>query len=80
MYLSTTFESENSEGMFYARLNNPTRAMLELRLGELEGGKAPKSADARPKLVLEFGGAYDKRRVEDFHADCAKRRLPYELW
>ena len=33
-----------------------------------------------PELVLEFGGAYDKRRVEEFHIDCERRSLPYEIW
>ena len=33
-----------------------------------------------PRLVLEFGGAYDAARVERFHEDCAERRLPYQLW
>jgi hypothetical protein len=36
--------------------------------------------DARPELVLEFGGAYDSRRIEMFHEDCAEQQLPYELW
>lgn len=36
--------------------------------------------DARPELVLEFGGAYDARRVEQFHEDCAAQALPYEIW
>ncbi len=36
--------------------------------------------DARPELVLEFGGAYDARRIEMFHEDCASQMLPYELW
>jgi len=35
---------------------------------------------ARPELVLEFGGAYDARRVEQFHEDCASQMLPYEIW
>jgi hypothetical protein len=35
---------------------------------------------ARPRLVLEFGGAYNTARVRDFHHDCAARRLPYEIW
>lgn len=30
--------------------------------------------------VIEFGGGYDSRRVEAFHADCATRDLPYQLW
>ena len=38
------------------------------------------SPDARPTVVLEFGGAYDKPRVESFHNDCRDRGLPYELW
>jgi hypothetical protein len=35
---------------------------------------------ARPELVLEFGGAYDVRRVAQFHEDCATQMLPYEIW
>lgn len=38
------------------------------------------SADERPELVLEFGGAYDKQRLIDFHADNEERKLPYEIW
>ena len=30
--------------------------------------------------VIEFGGAYDRARVLDFHADCASRNLPYQIW
>jgi len=30
--------------------------------------------------VVEFGGGYDAQRVEAFHADCAARVLPYQLW
>lgn len=30
--------------------------------------------------VIEFGGCYSATRVAQFHADCAARRLPYELW
>ena len=40
---------------------------------------APSPA-ARPRLVLEFGGAYNADRVRGFHDDCAARRLPYEIW
>ncbi len=35
---------------------------------------------ATPQLVLEFGGAYDKIRVNEFHQDCYQRALPYEIW
>ncbi|MDX1967115.1 MAG: hypothetical protein SFV23_08095 [Planctomycetaceae bacterium] len=30
--------------------------------------------------VIEFGGGYDAERVAAFHADCADRGLPYQLW
>ncbi len=33
-----------------------------------------------PQLVLEFGGAYNKARLLDFHQDCQLRVLPYEIW
>jgi hypothetical protein len=36
--------------------------------------------DAVPRLVLEFGGAYGKPRLQDFHDDCEDRGLPYEIW
>lgn len=36
--------------------------------------------NTRPELVLEFGGAYDARRVEQFHHDCASQGLRYEIW
>ncbi len=38
------------------------------------------SPDTLPYLVLEFGGAYDKARVQDFHTDCEARGLSYEIW
>jgi hypothetical protein len=30
--------------------------------------------------VIEFGGAYDASRVQEFHDDCARRDLPYQIW
>jgi hypothetical protein len=30
--------------------------------------------------VIEFGGAYDKARVQAFHQDCLARQLPYQIW
>jgi hypothetical protein len=33
-----------------------------------------------PYLAIEFGGAYDKLRLESWHHDCASRQLPYEIW
>jgi hypothetical protein len=38
------------------------------------------SLQSPPRLVVEFGGAYDAERVRRFHEDCAERQLPYELW
>ncbi len=39
----------------------------------------PSAPNARP-LVIEFGGAYDARRVRSFHRDCSQRKLSYEIW
>lgn len=39
----------------------------------------PPQPDAAP-VVIEFGGAYDARRVRSFHRDCSKRKLSYEIW
>jgi hypothetical protein len=36
--------------------------------------------EGRPRLVIEFGGKYPRKRVEAFHDDCELRSLPYELW
>ncbi len=33
-----------------------------------------------PKLVLEFGGAYSKRRVTAFHDALSREKIPYEIW
>jgi hypothetical protein len=33
-----------------------------------------------PKLIVEFAGAYARRRIEVFHWFCEKERLAYELW
>jgi hypothetical protein len=30
--------------------------------------------------AIEFGGSYDAPRVQDFHEDCARRDLPYQIW
>lgn len=34
----------------------------------------------RTYRVIEFGGAYDAKRVEKLHLYCARNELPYELW
>jgi hypothetical protein len=38
------------------------------------------SPSATPEMLIEFGGAYDRRRLEEFHRDCLERNLPYEIW
>ena len=38
------------------------------------------NAEGQTVSCIEFGGAYDARRVEEFHADCASRDLPYQIW
>lgn len=30
--------------------------------------------------VVEFGGDYDRNRIQAFHDDCLQRILPYQLW
>jgi hypothetical protein len=32
------------------------------------------------KTVIEFGGAYKRKKVEAFHGYCESRGLSYELW
>jgi hypothetical protein len=34
----------------------------------------------KPRLVMEFGGAYPAYRVQAFHEDCQARSLAYEMW
>ncbi len=33
-----------------------------------------------PLCAMEFGGSYDEQRVLEFHEDCVRRNLPYQLW
>ena len=35
---------------------------------------------SRKWTVIEFGGAYSKRKLAEFHRHCATRGLPYEIW
>lgn len=55
--------------------------MLERKLRtKLPDAVLAESRTARPKLVIEFGGAYDASRVRGFHRHCKKSKLPYEIW
>lgn len=33
-----------------------------------------------PLWLMEFGGDYDARRIQEFHEDCQVREIPYQLW
>ena len=52
----------------------PSRAGQKLPDAILHDG------EGRPRLAIEFGGSYQAVRIAEFHADCAARTLPYELW
>jgi hypothetical protein len=56
--------------------------MLRLyRLGQkIPDAALADSAASTPNLILEFGGAYDVRRLRRFHEDCLKKTTPYEIW
>ncbi len=49
-----------------------------------DGEKLPDAVllDSKGRVteVIEFGGRYDRRRVEAFHHYCEVRRFPYQLW
>jgi len=36
--------------------------------------------DGSVTSVVEFGGDYDRNRIQAFHDDCLHRILPYQLW
>ena len=75
----------------YLRIRDSRTEQLQYWIGEdmlaphRRGQKLPDAIiasrpGATPKLVLEFGGAYDKARLREFHEDCSSRALPYEIW
>ncbi len=75
----------------YLRLRQDRPELLPYWLGEdlvapyrlrqkLPDAIIAESPSATPKLVIEFGGSYDKQRVTNFHRDCQDRALPYEIW
>lgn len=51
---------------------------------ERKGQKLPdamlRDEHDKPKLVMEFIGAYSSARLAALHEDCACRGLPYEFW
>ena len=54
--------------------------MANLRVGEKRPDAFIVNVQGQVESVIEFGGDYDRSRVEAFHRDCAERNLPYELW
>lgn len=74
----------------WLRLKEAAPAWAEAWCGEdllahtRRGEKLPDAfivdGDRQVTWVIEFGGGYDTSRVAAFHADCAARELPYQLW
>lgn len=58
--------------------------VLSSTLRPKRGDKLPDAvlagADGRMRLVIEFGGAYDRKRVEKLHRYCDRQGVPYQLW
>lgn len=50
------------------------------RAGEKLPDAVLKDSTGRIVRVIEFGGAYDARRVSKFHVFCAAHGYPYDLW
>ena len=91
--LPAAFQATHDLGVsaMYLRLLGDDPAAADCWIGEdrlaphRRGQKLPDAVLADgpadpPELVLEFGGSYDKRRVEAFHRDCARRAHAYEVW
>lgn len=49
-------------------------------LGEKVPDALLRNNDGQADLVIDFGGSYDKRRVQQFHSYCEKIEVGYELW
>jgi hypothetical protein len=77
-------------GVFLSLLEcSPERAGRWVAEAELVKGRRPgprKVPDALIRsrrgtaLVIEFGGAYSKEKLLEFHEDCRTRERGYELW
>lgn len=50
--------------------------------GEGRGDRLPDAMIVRRsgRRVIEFGGAYSKSKLIEFHDFCQRRNLPYEVW
>lgn len=63
----------------------PTRAstwILETHLPKGQGVKVPDAIvrDGLDRAAIEFGGLYDRVKLESFHAYCRDKKMGYELW
>lgn len=63
----------------------PARAStwtLETRLPKGQGVKVPDAMvrDGLERTAIEFGGLYDRVKLEAFHDYCRRERMGYELW
>lgn len=63
----------------------PSRATtwtLETRLPKGQGVKVPDAAvrDGLDWTAIEFGGQYDRHKLEAFHDFCRSKGMGYELW
>lgn len=63
-----------------ARLWVSEDVLAPTRIGQKLPDAVLQDSSGRPRLVMEFGGAYPPERLAAFHEDCAHRRLPYEIW
>ena len=70
------------------RQNDPSAAgawVFEERIRRERSSRSEKLPDAiirygEIKKVVEFGGAYSKKKLETFHRYCEAEQLPYEVW
>ena len=49
---------------------------------QLKGAKLPDAVLEKEDgfLAIEFGGAYDKKKLAAFHRWCQSEQMPYEIW
>ncbi|MCA9074706.1 MAG: hypothetical protein KDA93_06720 [Planctomycetaceae bacterium] len=59
-----------------------SEAEIDKRRTPRQGQKLPDAQLNTPDgpHIVEFGGAYDKRKLTGFHRWCASEHLSYEVW
>ncbi len=86
--LQVTHDLGTAEVYLQFRIAEPDKArrwvgedMLRFAKGQKVPDALIEQADRRGfERAIEFGGAYDRRRLESFHRYCRKKALPYEIW